>query len=642
MVLACLAVPARAQEPGDSEGGERILQYHSLILVQRDASLQVRETILVLAQGQRIIHGIYRDFPTAYRDRWGNRYRVRFEFLGATRDGAPEPARLHDTSSGVRIYLGNPATFVSYKIHEYILDYRVSREIGFFENHDELYWNVTGNAWEFPIDRAAATVVLPDDVPRSEVHLEGYTGPEGAQEHDFSAEFGPDREAAFTSTRPLGPGEGLTIVLTWPKGYVTEPTERERMEWLLEDNRAGFVALAGLLLVVLYEFGAWWAVGRDPLPGAIMPVYESPDGLSPAALRYLQKMGYDDKAFASLIVSLAAKNYIEISEEKSLGGATYVLHRTGSKADLAPEEQMVANRLFETSDTLRLEAASHARVSAAIKSLKKSLATRMEKIYFLRNGKYLIPGLLLSALTFVAVVAAADPQARPIALFMSLWLSIWTLGVAMLGFRVVSLWRGAFHAHGLGKLTYIGALFMTAFAIPFFAGELFGLYTFAQAVSFIGLAGLVAIAAANFIFHELLKAPTHSGRALLDKVEGFKMFLGATTDPEHLGVTVNNDVATFEKYLPYAMALDLEEKWTPRFSHAVTAAAAAGSGAAGAVAIQGASLAMLASSAGGISDFASSFSIAVSMSSSAPGSSSGSGGGGSSGGGGGGGGGGGW
>ncbi len=632
-----IAPPASANNQED----ERILQYDSHIEVNGDASLNVREKMVVRALGEQIRHGIYRDFPIAYRDHYGNRYRVHFALYSAERDGAPERARVEQTTSGVRIYLGDKNASVAPGNHEYVLNYRVTRELGFFSDHDELYWNVTGNAWGFPIDRTTATVVLPTAIPRSRVHLEGYSGPKGAREHDFSAVLDNNGEMVFTATRAFAPGEGLTIVVTWPKGYITEPSTQQRLTWMLEDNRAGAVALLGLLLVVLYESIAWWMVGRDPKPGVIMPLYEPPAALSPAAARFVAKMHFDDKAFAAQLVSLAAKGYLEISEENSFG-STYVLRKTGRAVQLAPDEKLVADRLFEGGTELRLESANHLRVSAARKALQTSLATTLEKIYFVTNGKYLLPGLIGSALTYVAVVAAAEPQGRPIALFMTLWLSMWTVGVAMLAVRVVSLWRGAFHSRGLAKINYIGAIFMTAFALPFFAGEVFGLATFGWSVSFIALAALAAIAAANFIFHELLKAPTHSGRELLDKIDGFKMFLGAVSDKDRPGIVVNRDVATFEKYLPYAIALDLEEQWTAKFAQALAAAASANAGSAATAAVHAGALASLVSSAGGISGFAGSLAGAVGSASTAPGSSSGSGGGGSSGGGGGGGGGGGW
>ena len=85
---------------------ERILEFASEIRIQRDARLTVAETITVRAEGDRIRRGIFRDFPTRYRDRMGNRFNINFEVLGVQRDGENEPWHTENRSNGVRVYMG--------------------------------------------------------------------------------------------------------------------------------------------------------------------------------------------------------------------------------------------------------------------------------------------------------------------------------------------------------------------------------------------------------------------------------------------------------------------------------------------------------------------------------------------------------
>ncbi len=144
-----LCRPALAQNAGSS-GYEQILDYHSDIRVRQDASLLVREMIRVRCAGIKIHHGIYRDFPTRYQDRLGNRYLVRFEVVEASRDGQPERFRTEDQMNGERIYLGDEKVILPPGEYTYELAYTATREIGFFAGRDELYWNVTGSGWLFP------------------------------------------------------------------------------------------------------------------------------------------------------------------------------------------------------------------------------------------------------------------------------------------------------------------------------------------------------------------------------------------------------------------------------------------------------------------------------------------------------------
>src|SRR5580765_732046 len=84
-----LAAPAAAQR-------ERIISFDSQITVNADGTMQVTETIAVDSEGVDIVHGIYRDFPTRYRDRAGNRYSVLFEIVDLRRDGDSEPYHTED------------------------------------------------------------------------------------------------------------------------------------------------------------------------------------------------------------------------------------------------------------------------------------------------------------------------------------------------------------------------------------------------------------------------------------------------------------------------------------------------------------------------------------------------------------------
>ena len=149
---------------------ERILSFDETVTVQSDGALRVREVIRVNAEGRNIRRGIFRDFPTTYPAN-GRQVVVGFQFESATRDGQDEPWRTEPFGNGVRVYLGSPSVMLPHGEHTYELVYRTDRQMGFFADHDELYWNVTGNGWDFPIDRATARVVLPAEIPVGDIKL---------------------------------------------------------------------------------------------------------------------------------------------------------------------------------------------------------------------------------------------------------------------------------------------------------------------------------------------------------------------------------------------------------------------------------------------------------------------------------------
>src|SRR5690606_19588108 len=145
------------------------------------------ETIAVRAAGQQVRRGIYRDFPTDYRDRYGNRVRVGFTVVAATRDGQPEVWREESRGNGVRVYLGRANATLASGDYRYEIHYRTTRQLGFFEQHDELYWNVTGNGWSLAIDQASARVTLPQVVAARDLLMEGYTGVVGSRDTDYDS-----------------------------------------------------------------------------------------------------------------------------------------------------------------------------------------------------------------------------------------------------------------------------------------------------------------------------------------------------------------------------------------------------------------------------------------------------------------------
>ena len=633
ILLAALAVAAPVL------ADERILDFASEITLAADASMIVRETIRVRAEGNEIKRGIYRDFPTRYRDKLGHRVVVDFELLETLRDGRPETSRVQAQTNGVRVYFGREDVLLDPGEYTYTISYRTTRQLGFFVDYDELYWNVTGNGWAFPIDRASARVKLPSGVPKDRMRVEGYTGPQGAKARNLRATVAWDGTAEFETTQPLAREEGLTIVVTFPKGIVAEPTREERVRWFLADNRNAFAGLAGLLVVLAYYGIIWLRVGKDPEPGVVVTRYEPPDGFTPAAVRYLVRMDYDDKTFASAIVSLAVKKRLTIGEEDG----TYVLRRTKEdKVALPQEESLLLSRLFDGTGKLELGTSSGARIRAAVGTLQSKLANAIEKVYFLRNARYVGPGAALSALTVAAIVLASEDVGRIAgATFMMVWLSLWSIGVYALLQMNARAWRAALAKRGVQRLIgIVGAMFPSLFALPFVAGEIAGIVFLAFMTSVAAVVALGLVIVANLVFYRLLHAPTRAGRAVLDQIDGFKTFLTAVEGDRIQRMPLERTPELFEKFLPYAMALDVEEEWAGQFAD-VLAAAGREDGAYSPAWYSGAAFSA-ASAAAFSSALGSSMSSAISSASTPPGSSSGSGGGGSSGGGGGGGGGGGW
>ena len=622
-----IAFPVSAQEV--------ILDYHSDIEVLENSSVIVEETIKVQAEGKKIKRGIYRDFPTDYKDNLGNYYKVGFKLLSVQRDGRSESYHTEQKTNGIRIYIGNKNVYLKKGVYTYKIRYQTTRQLGFFDEHDELYWNVTGNDWDFPIQKASASVRLPAGVYLDGVNLQGYTGYQGATGQDYLAEIDSGYGlASFSTTRTLGKREGFTIVVAWPKGFVIEPTSEQKLSWFFNDNQAALAGVVGIIVILAYYFLVWRIVGKDPETGVIIPLYKPAADYSPASMRFIRRMGYDNKVFAAAILNLAVKGYIKIKEKKE---GKFTLTKTGELAKLAPGEGAIASALFGgVRNSITLEQSKHKVIGKAIKVHKGSLKRDYERIYFKTNTLYLVPGLILSVLCIVITLSLLPREATELAAFFTVWLSVWTVGVIYLAINAILAWTAA-----LKGGSYMNAVGLTLFATPFFIGEVGALYvlnTQAPPAYFLTLLTVIII---NFMFYQWMKAPTLAGRRLLDQVDGFRLYLSvAEKDELNMKHPPDKTPELFEKYLPYAIALDVEQEWAEKFNDVLMQANIEEQSYHPAW-YNGRSWShnSLTSFSGAMG---SAMSSAISSSSTAPGSSSGGGGGGSSGGGGGGGGGGGW
>ncbi len=628
-LLGFLCVPGL--DAGPYNPSERILKFNSRIVVHADATMTVTENITVNCARQAIKRGIIREFPTTYRDRRGNTVRVGFEVREVLRDGREEPYHLEAAANGQKVYIGSKDLYLQPGVYTYTITYYTDRQLGYFQDFDELYWNVTGNGWTFPIDQAGAVVILPDGADI--LQYAAYTGPFGASGQDFRVSYDRSGSIVFTTTRGLAPREGLTIAVAWPKGLVAEPSGAQKTAYFLKDNLGRLLGSIWLAIVLGYYLVIWNRVGRDPEQGAIIPLFEPPKGFSPAATRVLMRMGFDNKAFAAAVVDMAVKGFITIEENDG----NYTLRQQNSNSGtLFPGERRIGGSLFSsTRDAVEMKNKNHSIIKSARDALKTTLNRELTKIYFSTNSKYLVPGLVLTVLALGSLIIAAPFKAQ--SAFSSLWLSIWSVGCYALGLQVYRNWQDI--RGGLFKP--LKAVFTTLFSLPFFAGLVFGTFLFARSVSFSAAVIFIGIGLINAVFFHLLKAPTLKGRQVMDQVEGFKMYL-SVAEKERLEILhpPEKTPELFEKYLPYALALDVENEWSEQFAEVLARAQAEGRsyspGWYRGSSWDGFRPSRFADNLGGA------FAGAIASASSPPGSSSGSGGGGSSGGGGGGGGGSGW
>jgi uncharacterized membrane protein YgcG len=568
-IVAALLVLAGAMlsaAPGHAQGRERILRFVSDITVERNGDLIVTETIRVYATGDVIKRGILRDFPTRYVTSNGTHIEVAFDVRSVTRDGTAENFSTERIANGTRVRIGSADRMVARGEHDYAITYRTTRQVGFFKDYDELYWNVTGTGWTFPIDQAEARITLPEAVPFGQTAV--YTGPQGATGKNAEVVEQRPGRIVFRTTAPLGAREGLTVAASWQKGVVIPPTEAERWAVWALDNSPVALALAAIAAMLGYLFVGWRVAGRDPPAGTMVPLFSPPAGMSAAAVRYVDRMEMDNKTFTAAIVDIAVRGHAKLVEKKTEG--MRLIPRTGGAALPAPEADMERKLFGKNESALDLDQKNHGAFERARSALQDGLSKAYLDKLFHQNRGWSWRGLLLAIVLCVAVVVSAfvawgaDEGASVLvgAAFFAPAMLLLAVFAAKGGSRnLIVLVASAFAA--------LAALVVAAFGVASFVLSSSG---FMHIVPAALPAVLVPLAASAFGW---MKAHTKEGRAVADQIEGFRHYLGvAERDRLEALNPPQETAALFEKYLPYAIALDVENQWGQRFATVLAAAAA--------------------------------------------------------------------
>lgn len=392
-------------------------KFHSDIMINEDSSVIVKETIDVEFHQQR--HGIYREIPFKYRDDLGKWITTPTKVLSLT-DGSGKAWKYKVERSGpvINVRIGDEKRFVEGR-WTYIITYKVENAILFFKDHDELYWNVTGNYWKASIKEASATATLTTKNKSKNLLIAGYEGGYGSKEECGYETY--DNSGKFFTKRNLNMGEGLTLVFGWDKGLVFPPSLWKKSLWAM-NLRENWVFLLPIFSFI-YMGNRWYRKGRDPKVRESVTVrYEPPkfenQPLTPAEVGTLVDERLDPRDITSTIVGLAVRGYLKIEETKKEGvlfdKTDYYLKKVKSPdSNLNPFERELMKDLFPAALPGTLISDLKNKFYTNLDVLKKVLYGELvRKKYFLSSpekvrNSYLVAGFLVfvfSVLAFVFLV----------------------------------------------------------------------------------------------------------------------------------------------------------------------------------------------------------------------------------------------
>jgi len=485
----------------------RIENFNAEIVVSPKGSIDVTEKIQVHFIGGPW-HGLYRTIPVEYVTPQGMNYSL---FLSVKSITDAEGNNLKYETSRVRhycklkIYVPNADN----STQTISIEYTVSDALRFPEDHDELYWNVTGDEWDVPIQSASARIVLPEGT--TNIRANPLTGAYRSTAHDADVQIAGNGVEVRTR-EPLRYHEGLTVAVAFDKGFVHEPTAFDKTSLFLRSNWPLFLPLVAFTIM----FYLWWNYGRDPRLRPIAAQYEPPDQLSPGEAGTLVDNSADMRDITASIVDLAVRGYLVIEEHEQnrllnlLHSKDYnfILKKDRSEwSKLKPHEQILLNGIFSAGTVSE---------SVPMSSLENNFYKNLPDI---RSG------------IFDSLITHGYYRRRPD-----------SVRAAYLGSGFV-----------IGFLLVVGGVLL--------ASKL-GMAPLAFIIAGI-LTGLIIC-----VFGWFMPAHTEQGTRALEGVLGFEDFLNHV-ESDRFNKTIKTP-QMFEKFLPFAMALGVEKNWSKAFQGIMT------------------------------------------------------------------------
>jgi len=554
-----------------------IRDFQVLVDVESNGGIVVQERLLVDIPRTGEFRGIFRDIPVVTR--WRESGVARMDVLSVMLDGKPRPADdVKKDGSFMRVYQRDKNTVLKPGLHEFVLTYRMTGQIGFFPPNDELTWNVTGSGWEAPIDKASCVIRCPKGAP-----FYGQSAWLGRMGSRDSAVTMTHREQdgrlvmSFSARRAIQPGEQLTVAAGWKKGFVTVSREGEGMTTFL---------LAGFALILFVYFCiTWYFFGRDPKKGVVIPRFYPPrtkrgqaDGqpgpMSPAAVGYLGNQALmSPRCFGAALLSLAGRGCCRAEGDARKG---FTLMRGEGQSPYV-EENSVLRHLPE-GGVVPVDKAHGEMLYDMRQALETSLRREYARMWKGGRGS-LMGGLFGSIWTFLGMAAALlglagiagwssggalppEMMAAPLAV---LFCSFFARHVAKL---VTTSWKRRKKGRAVFTALFFGVFFSVFFGALFYGTAKNVLVWFSP----LQIALMAAALLVPFGFSFIMDAPSEEARVLLDEVEGFALYIG-TAESSRLNA-MNPPDQTLEHYqelLPYAVALDLEDAWGARFAGVIEA-----------------------------------------------------------------------
>ena len=560
-------VPSAAVKRAPSE---RIVSFAADLTVRGDTSIEVREEFVVHSEESYFKWGMIRHLPISSNERWDKRFGgewkddtgIRVKILYVTEDGKRVSYEQGNGAGYAQLEIGKQDVPLARGDHTFVITYIAEGVPRSLADHDELYWNVLGHYFDLPVEEVTVRVHLPAGVPAEEIHPDAYVGGRGVSNPrkpgtELTREEESPDTAGYRATN-LGPAQSLSVVVSWPKGFVTPPKMGvfARDRWLL----------AAPVVFFLYYLIVWMSLGREPALGSVAVRYDPPEELSPAAVRYIRTTGSDARTLVAVIAQLAARQCIGMEVQDGKYKLTQLKTDASVVTSLAPEEARVLEMLFEDEKEIILHPNKGDELNKYSLAIQGQLQKRLDGVYFTRHVGYIAIGILASLTAAMWMALTAKGKDTSGLLFLTWWFFFCgtTLGAIVLT-SIIPACKLALRGMGGTRLLLIGLGVLAAFGSVF----VMLLRMMVINVSPMYAVTLVALVGINLAWIPALKRMTARGRQAVAEIEGFRIFLEKVEQDRMQRLNTRGEPPSAAvELLPYAIALEVRQSWGDHLAEA--------------------------------------------------------------------------
>ena len=323
------------------------------------------------------------------------------------------------------------------------------------------------------------------------------------------------------------------------------------------------ISITAVLGACGYYFFAWMVAGRNPKRGTVVPIYNPPQHLSPAMIRYVWKARFDDRTFWASVLSLVAKGLATLESDVDVA----VLRpkaETGSRPLLPPEEEVLFIELHAGSKrkAMRINMLDE-NTALVANEMANQLREAAVDTWFIENRNYVKSGVVVSV---VVACLVARPYGKDEWMAFVLGLSVMAPGAFYLLFLVLRI-RDSLLAirDKVTSAVVRRTALLVALAAPCVGAVVLGSVVLTVNFGWRTIAATVFLTGLTLVFAQIIKAPTQEGQVLIDQIDGFRLFLQSVErQPMDRPDAPGDHAGVYEKYLPYAVALEVDQQWGDR------------------------------------------------------------------------------